>query len=164
VLGDSPDFIIKNFMADFNKYKHLLVEGEYAKRYRILSGLNLKDVVFLPAAGMHSIYDELWHTTKWQNIVVNNDQELNKEFEKGKVYPSASPTTQEEWDNLVKEFLDGLNIAMDLTKSDEKLKAEVDPGVTMGDCIDSLAVHTAYHLGKIVAIRQLMNLWPPEEN
>jgi hypothetical protein len=33
----------------------------------------------------------------------------------------------------------------------------------MADALNSLAVHNAYHLGKIVALRQSIGAWPPPE-
>jgi hypothetical protein len=41
------------------------------------------------------------------------------------------------------------------------LALEVEPGVTMADELNSVAVHNAYHLGKIVALRQRIGTWPP---
>jgi class 3 adenylate cyclase len=38
---------------------------------------------------------------------------------------------------------------------------EVGPGVTLAERLESLAVHNAYHLGKIVALRQVIDAWPP---
>jgi hypothetical protein len=43
----------------------------------------------------------------------------------------------------------------------ERLAIEVEPGVTMADELNCLAVHNAYHLGKIVALRQRIGAWPP---
>jgi hypothetical protein len=43
----------------------------------------------------------------------------------------------------------------------ERLALEVEPGVTMADELTSVAVHNAYHLGKIVALRQRIGAWPP---
>jgi hypothetical protein len=43
----------------------------------------------------------------------------------------------------------------------ERLAVEVEPGVTMADELNSVAVHNAYHLGKIVALRQRIGAWPP---
>jgi hypothetical protein len=43
----------------------------------------------------------------------------------------------------------------------ERLALEVEPGVTMADELNSVAVHNAYHLGKIVALRQRIGAWPP---
>jgi hypothetical protein len=44
----------------------------------------------------------------------------------------------------------------------DQLAAEVEPGETMGDELHCLAVHNAYHLGKIVALRQGIGAWPPK--
>ena len=38
---------------------------------------------------------------------------------------------------------------------------EVEPGVTLSDELNSVAGHNAYHLGKIVALRQRIGAWPP---
>jgi hypothetical protein len=43
----------------------------------------------------------------------------------------------------------------------EQLAREVEPGVTMADELNSVAVHNAYHFGKIVALRQRIGAWPP---
>ena len=42
-----------------------------------------------------------------------------------------------------------------------RLAAEVEPGVTLADELNSVAVHSAYHFGKIVALRQRIGAWPP---
>jgi hypothetical protein len=42
------------------------------------------------------------------------------------------------------------------------LAVEIEPGVTMADELASVAVHNAYHFGKIVALRQRIGAWPPE--
>ena len=50
-------------------------------------------------------------------------------------------------------------MALEWTNSSEKLALEVDPGETVADVLRGLAVHNAYHLGKIMAVRQMMGLW-----
>jgi hypothetical protein len=42
------------------------------------------------------------------------------------------------------------------------LNLEMNPGETMRDVLHSLAVHNAYHMGKIVALRQIMGFWTTE--
>jgi len=54
-------------------WKHLLIDGEFMSRARLLSGLTVEQVSMRPLALPHSIYDELWHTTKWQSVVVQCD-------------------------------------------------------------------------------------------
>jgi hypothetical protein len=65
------------------------------------------------------------------------------------------------WEDLVTEFLAGSETAAGLGRSPEALKKELRPGVTLADELESLAVHNAYHLGKIVALRQVIGAWPP---
>ena len=146
-----------------NKWKHLLVDGEFAPRTRILSGLTLEQVTRRPSPQSHTIYEELWHTNRWQSIMVNRDEALYEEWQKGRVYPDAPPASRAEWDALVAEFLAGIEKALWWAEMPERLKHETDPGHTMADALVSLAVHTAHHLGKVVALRQFMGAWEPEK-
>jgi hypothetical protein len=65
------------------------------------------------------------------------------------------------WEDLVTEFLSGSETAVKLGHSSEALLKEVRPGLTLAEELESLAVHNAYHLGKIVALRQVIDAWPP---
>jgi hypothetical protein len=58
-------------------------------------------------------------------------------------------------------FLEGAHAAAALEQAPERLALEVEPGVTMADELYCVAVHNAYHLGKIVALRQRIGAWPP---
>ncbi len=145
-----------------SKWEHLLKDGEFARRDRIVAGLTLEQVTRRPSAQSHTIYEELWHTSRWQAIVVNRDKELYGQWKAGRVYPEAPPAVVEEWDALVAEFFAGLDKALWWTESPERLGQETRPGSTMGDALHSLAVHTAHHLGKIIALRQFIGAWEPE--
>ena len=144
-----------------SKWRHLFVDGEYARREKVLSGLTLEQVKRPPSENAHSIYEELWHATRWQTIVVTRDERLYETGQGGELYPAHPPEQEEEWTALVREFLSGLEKALEWASSPEQLDVEVDTGVTMGDVLHSLAVHNAYHMGKIVAVRQLIGAWPP---
>ena len=157
-------------MAKFNKYNQLLNDGEYSSAEKILSCLTLKQVNFLASPVSHSIYDELWHTTTWQKIVIYSadnkavSNELYKKWKSGEIYPAAKISSQREWDGLIKEFLAGLYKAIDTGHKPKMLEAKVKgASFTVGDAIQILATHNAYHLGKIVAIRQMIGSWPPKE-
>ena len=142
-----------------NQLEHLFY-GEYAKREKILSDLTLEQVTTIPSIQSHSIFAELWHTVLWQKICVTRDENLyDQVWAKGDLYPKHVPEQLEEWTALVEEFLSGIEQALEWTKTPEKLNAEVNPGETMKDILHSLAVHNAYHMGKIVALRQMMGIW-----
>jgi hypothetical protein len=142
-----------------SKWGHLFKDGEFARRDRIMAGLTLEQVTRRPSAQSHTIYEELWHTNRWQSIMVYRDEALYEQWTKGHVYPEQPPASQEEWDVLVAEFLAGIEKALWWTESPERLKHETDPGHTMADVLVSLAAHTSYHLGKIVALRQFIDAW-----
>jgi uncharacterized damage-inducible protein DinB len=137
-------------------WEHLFLTGEFRSRADLLSGLTLEQVTLRPAGAVHSIYDELWHAATWQRIVVERDQAG------GDDYPSAAPEYEQQWDDVVRLFLDGARAAVAWAESPERLALEEEPGVTMADVLHSLAVHNAYHLGKIVALRQMIGAWPPK--
>ena len=144
-----------------DKWRHLFVDGECAARENILSGLTLEQAVRQPSEGSHTIYEELWHVARWQHIVAFRDEEAYEAWAKGERYPDGPPASEQDWHDLVGESLSGLEKALEWTESPETLNVESDPGVTMSDNLVALAVHNAYHLGKIVALRQLIGAWPP---
>jgi uncharacterized damage-inducible protein DinB len=142
-----------------NQWEHLFY-GEYAKREKIFSQLTLDQVRAIPSGQSHSIFAELWHTVLWQRILVTRDESLyDQTWQQGERYPKHTPEKLEEWTALVTEFLLGLEHAIEWTKSPERLSLEVDPGITMSDVLHGLAIHNAYHMGKIVALRQSMGIW-----
>jgi hypothetical protein len=139
-----------------DNWEHLFLTGEFRDRADLLSGLTLELVTLRPPGAPHSIYDELWHAARWQRTVVEREQT------RGEDYPSAAPEREQQWNDVVRQFLDGARAAVAWGQSPERLASEVEPGVTMADELHSLAVHNAYHLGKIVALRQMIGAWPPK--
>ena len=79
----------------------------------------------------------------------------------GRVVIAALWGAAQQWHDLVRVFLDGARAAAAMGQAPERLALEVEPGVTMADELNSVAVHNAYHLGKIVALRQRIGAWPP---
>ena len=137
-----------------------LFSGEFAGREKILSGLTLEQVNWRPSPQSHTIFEELWHLVLWQRILVTRDEALYEEtWQQGERYPGHQPEQLENWTALTEDYFSGVSQALDWAASPEKLKLEVDPGVTMADVLQGLAVHNAYHFGKIVALRQMMNAW-----
>jgi uncharacterized damage-inducible protein DinB len=135
--------------------EHLFLVGEFPARAHLLSGLTLEQVTLCPDGASHSIYEELWHVVAYQQSVIEPGGPA------GDVYPSAAPEHEHQWHDLVQVFLDGARAAATLGQAPERLALEVEPGVTMADELNSVAVHNAYHLGKIVALRQRIGTWPP---
>lgn len=75
---------------------------------------------------------------------------------------SPAPASQQEWDDLVSMFLTYSRRTVRQAKDELRLSA-LEPGysdTTWRDGLEFLAVHTAYHLGKVVGLRQVLHLWP----
>ncbi len=135
--------------------EHLFLAGEFPERARLLSGLTLEQVTLRPEGASHSIYEELWHVVSYQQSIIEPGDPASD------FYPNAAPDDERQWHDLVRVFMDGARAAAALGQSPERLALEVEPGVTMADELNSVAVHNAYHLGKIVALRQRIGAWPP---
>jgi uncharacterized damage-inducible protein DinB len=142
-----------------DKWRHLFSDGEFARRERILAGLTFEHVTARPSAQSHTIYEELWHANRWQSIIVNRDEALYEKWKCGEVYPEHTPARAEEWESLVAEFHAGTEKALWWTELPERLGRETSPGTTMEDVLHSLAIHSAYHMGKVVALRQQLGAW-----
>jgi len=138
--------------------EHLFLAGEFVPRAKLLSGLTLEQVTLRPEGASHSIYEELWHVVGYQESVIKPGGDPAADF-----YPSTAPEHEQQWHDLVRVFLDGARAAAAMGQTPERLTIEIQPGLTMADELNSVAVHNAYHLGKIVALRQRMGLWPPAE-
>ena len=135
--------------------EHLFLVGEFAERARLLSGLTLEQVTLRPDGASHSIYEELWHLVGYQQSILEPGDPT------GDLYPNAAPEHEDQWRDLVRVFMDGARTAAALGQTPERLAVEVEPGVTLADELASVAVHNAYHFGKIVALRQRIGAWPP---
>jgi hypothetical protein len=135
--------------------EHLFLVGEFPERTRLLSGLTLEQVTLCPNGVSHSIYEELWHVVAYQQSIIEPGDPAGERF------PSAAPEHEHQWHDLVRRFLDGARVAAALGQEPERLALEVEPGLTLADELNSVAIHNAFHLGKIVALRQRIGAWPP---
>ena len=137
-------------------WEHLFLTGEFPARAHLLSGLTLEQVTLRPDGASHSIYEELWHAAGYQRFIVEREQAA------GDHYPSAAPEHEQQWHDLVQQFLEGAQAAVAYAQAPDRLALEVEPGVTMADELQCVAIHNAYHLGKIVALRQRIGAGPPK--
>jgi len=118
----------------------------------------------------HSIYDEVWHMAFWQDVSLDWVQG------KPSPYPAHASEgfpadTSEPWEGLRNRFLAGVQNAAAIANDTERLEQPVacprhnEPNRTMTvrEQLESLAAHNAYHLGRVVLMRQLLSNWPPPD-
>jgi uncharacterized damage-inducible protein DinB len=117
----------------------------------------------------HSIYEEAWHLAFWM--------ELSLDWIAGTSTPypehasEGFPAGQDEpWEKLKARFLRGLETTAALAGDSAKLNAPViclsraaeeERVMLARDQIEGIATHNAYHLGRIVLLRQFLGAWPP---
>ena len=148
-------------------WKHLFLDGEFAPRAHILGGLTLEQVSARPAGAPHSIYEELWHVREWQRLVLKRDEAAYGRWQEGgKFPPDAAPEDEGVWATLVDKFLEdsarAVRFAEDEARLDERpTHGFSDDGFTWRQELEAVAVHNAYHLGKIVLLQQLLGIWSP---
>ncbi len=146
-------------------WSFLFHDGEFAPRSYILAGLTLPQVGTRPGGASHSIYEELWHTVDWQRIVLERNEVAIKHWEESVSFPpSPAPTDEAAWQELVDSFLAYSERAVELAKDEAWLETEEgadNPGFTWRNALEQLAVHNAYHMGKIVLLRQFLGCWKP---
>ena len=140
----------------------LFTDLEYAPRAHIVA-VPFAYVGVQPGASHHSIYEELWHLTKWQTFVLRmvRGEAVRSDFQEDDFPEAQAPVDEAAWEALVAEFLEGAEAAVTLAGDESVLAVRLADGVTVRERLELLAVHNAYHLGKIVLLRQFLGVWVP---
>jgi uncharacterized damage-inducible protein DinB len=119
----------------------------------------------------HTIYAEVWHAAYWQQVTLDwvGGVETPCPEHNSMSFPTTEQTRAESWAQLCQRFLAGAEKAAAIancTDTDKVVVCPSPPGkparkMTVRDQLESLAAHNAYHLGRVVLLRQLMGNWPP---
>jgi uncharacterized damage-inducible protein DinB len=136
----------------------------------IIEGLDEDLVHCIVPNAPHTIYEELWHLAFWQQITLDWIQGVETPFPAQPSDGFPSKTNAESWQHLTQRFLQTAEqaaaAARDTARLDEPVRCPSRPGtptriMSVRDQLISLAAHNAYHLGRIVLLRQLQRVWPP---
>jgi uncharacterized damage-inducible protein DinB len=125
-----------------------------------------------PAGAPHSIYEELWHVVFWQQVTLEWISGIETPYPKSSLdgFPTVLDMEKEPFGALCERFFEGLNAAVeaatDTSRLDREIRCPSRPGqpmrtMTVLEQLQNLAAHNAYHLGRIVLLRQLLGVWPP---
>ena len=121
----------------------------------------------------HSIYEEVWHLAFWQDLTLDwiQGHATPRPENSTQSFPIEFAIAAEPWPSLQRRFLTGAESAAAIANDTAGLESEVhcpaDPAqprpetMTVREQLESLAAHNAYHLGRIVLLRQLLGIWPP---
>ena len=136
---------------------------------------NLTEVlVHHKVAGVpHTIYAEVWHAAFWQERSLDwvGGVEAPCPEHNTLSFPSDQQTLAESWADLRRRFLAGADKASAIANLDPEhlsmvVRCPSPPGkptrqMTVREQLESLAAHNAYHLGRVVLLRQMLGSWPP---
>lgn len=150
----------------------LVGEGYAAAPAKILEALNDDVAHRKPEGAPHSIYEELWHLAFWQQVTLNWVAGVETPFPASPRdgFPAVLDAERETWNQLCERFLRGAEqsaaAARNSAELDKQIRCPSRPGqatrvMSVRDQLENLAAHNAYHLGRVVLLRQLMGLWPP---
>jgi uncharacterized damage-inducible protein DinB len=125
-----------------------------------------------PAGAPHSIYEELWHVVFWQQVTLEWMSGIETPYPKSSLdgFPTVLDVEKESFDALRSRFFEGLNAAVeaatDTSRHEREIRCPSRPAqpmrtMTVLEQLENLAAHNAYHLGRIVLLRQLLGVWPP---
>ncbi len=147
-----------------NNWDDLLLTGGFTPRARLLRGLTLEHVGVRPPGAPHSIYQELWHAATCLKLTLEGGTAALGVWPLEDHFPqNAAPPSQEVWDELVASFLADSERAVRQADDAGWLESleSAETEWTWRNGLEFLAVHSAYHLGRIVLLRQLLGVWGP---
>jgi len=150
----------------------LVGESAHAAPAKIVDGLSDELAHRRVSGAPHTIYEELWHLAFWQQIMLDWMSGIETPYPASvdDPFPTEAQTAGESWDELRERFLSGASeaasIASDSSRLTKPLQRPFRPGqparpMNLQDELISLAAHNAYHLGRIVLLRQVLGSWPP---
>jgi len=150
----------------------LIADSYAAAPAHILEGLTEELAHQKIPATPHTIYEELWHIAFWQQVTLDWIAKVETPFpakpEDG--FPTHEHASAETFADLRARFLttakQAAGHANDIAQLDTDIRCPSRPGqpvriMSIRDQLISLSGHNAYHLGRIVLLRQLLSSWPP---
>ena len=125
-----------------------------------------------PSGAPHSIYEELWHICFWQQVTLDWIGGIETPFPAipADGFPTVLDMEREPWAHLCQRFFSGAQkgaeAAGNESRLDQPIRCPSRPEqpvrvMSVRDQLVSLSAHNAYHLGRIVLLRQLLGSWPP---
>ena len=149
--------------------RNLIGNGYGAPPRHILEGVDEVMAQRCYPGAPHSIYEEIWHLAFWQGLT------LDWMAGKPTAYPEHAaegfpPSMDEPWDAVRQRFLQRAEQLAGIAGDEAQLgstvvcqsRAPEPPRMRIvREQVEGEATHNAYHLGRVVLLRQLLGAWPP---
>lgn len=146
-------------------------QGGFLHPAAVLEGLSEEQATAKPCGAPHSIAEIVAHMHYWQEYFIRIAKDGEAEYpERAEI--GWPPVPAETWPELRDRFLASIEAAKEIASTsarlDERLLPEDFPlpfwdRESVGSGLLHGAIHGAHHLGQIVTLRQIMQLWPPPQ-
>ena len=125
------------------------------------------------AGSPHTVYEELWHAAFWQQQALDRVDGVETSFPEHNdlTFPSEQQKLAETWASLCARFIAGTERSAAIANGpqaelERRVRCLSAPGqpirhMTVREQLESTAGHNAYHLGRVVLLRQMLGNWPP---
>jgi hypothetical protein len=143
----------------------LIGKAAFARPENIIRGIPLGLAKVRPHGLPHSLYEELWHIDYWLSFSLGDIQGEQSKLpaHSSEAFPTDNATLDEAtWQKLVEGVLETLNEVAALARDEVELARVFRSDKTVRDELAIIAAHNAYHLGRMVILRQLLNIWSSE--
>jgi uncharacterized damage-inducible protein DinB len=159
-------------MTSANELQRLLLQNAaFTPPPRIVMGIPAAARAGRPAGVPHSIAEELWHITYWLELFLRwaRCEPLAYPSLASEGWSTIETVDEAHWNNLVERFKTGLAALAEIAGQADlatRLSTLEEPGagtgpLSLSELVVNAAVHNAYHLGRIVQLRQMQQCWPP---
>lgn len=145
--------------------KLLVADAAFVPPAHVLEHLSAEEARARPTGAPHSLYEELWHVNFWQHLILAvvhaDDQSEPVAYPEhaAEGWPNDNDAlTEAAWQDLLSRFSSDLQRAAETAGSDLERVAR---DKTVREHLESIVGHNAYHLGRMVMLRQMSGLWPP---
>ncbi len=130
-----------------------------------IHGLSFDDCILKPQGVPYSIYDLVFHckVTQWDILqYVKNPHHISPEWPLGYWPEKNHHPSRKIWQDNIDNFLSDQKDMINIIENPNTDLFEIFPNGSGHDLFREIMVlcdHNAYHLGQIVLIRKMQNLW-----
>jgi uncharacterized damage-inducible protein DinB len=132
---------------------------------KALQGITAEEARKQPIKNERSIWDHLYHIVFWHNVTLRAIQGKKidwKAIQGTDWLPQNAKLTEKSWKDLVKSFSNHLSTLKKIGETEDLTRPIKGFGnMPLGRGIIIEFQHNGYHIGQIVILRKMLNLWPP---
>ncbi len=137
-------------------------EGAHVEAQRVFDGLDWRVAARVPEGAPHSVFQVLNHMIFWQDWAVrwlDGRRPPLPRHATGSWPGPPGPRNRADWTRQVDRFRRGLAGPQEQVRKADPFTTR--NGRTRLGMLRTMASHTSYHVGQVVALRQIVGSWPP---